>query len=104
MMCPYCCKPTDGICDDCCCLCDETENRSINQTLCPDFRKPAEQACEDCGCSQDKPELIVTDLYNYRARQQRLYNRLGNFKEVIGQFQRREGKQIPAEILDRVEA
>jgi hypothetical protein len=103
-MCTYCCKPTDGICDDCCCLCDETENQSINQTLCPDCRKPVDGVCEDCGCSYDEPELIVTDLYNYQARPQRLYNRLDHFKEVIGQFQGREGKQIPAEILERIKA
>jgi len=74
----------------------------MNQTLCPECRKPIETLCGDCGCFYDKPELIVTDLYNYRARPQRLYNRLDHFKEVVGQFQGKEGKRIPTEILERI--
>jgi hypothetical protein len=104
MMCPFCLNLTDGICDDCCCICDETESHSVIQTLCPDCGKPVEGVCEDCGCSYDTSELIVTDLYNYHARPQRQYNRLDHFKEVLGQFQGREGKQIPAEILERIKA
>ena len=50
----------------------------------------------------DKPEFIVTDLYNYRAHPKRLYQRLDHFKEVLGQFQGREGKHTPPEILQQL--
>ncbi len=63
-----------------------------------------DKMCEDCGCFCGKPELIVADLHNYQAKPQRFYNKLNHFKEVLGQFQRREGKQIPAEILERIKA
>ena len=72
--------------------------------LCPEYRKPMEKMCEECGCFFDVPELIVTDLYNYQAKPQRFYNRMDHFKEVLGQFQGREGKQIPPEILDQIKA
>ncbi len=55
--------------------------------------------CEECGIIFDEPEFIVTGLYNYNARSQRSYHRLDNFKEVRRQFQGREGKQIPPNIL-----
>jgi len=61
-----------------------------------------ENMCYECGCFIDKPEFIVTDLYNYRAQPKRLYQRLDHFKEVLGQFQGREGKQIPPEILQQI--
>ena len=58
--------------------------------------------CYECGCFIDKPEFIVTDLYNYKLRPQRMYHRLDHFKEVLGQFQGREGKHIPPEILHQI--
>ena len=58
--------------------------------------------CEDCGIFYDEPEFIVTDLYNYIARPKRSYHRLDHFKEVLGQFQGREGKHIPPEILHQI--
>ena len=73
-------------------------------TLCPECRQPFSEykMCEDCGIFYDEPEYIVTDLYNYQARPQRSYHRLDHFKEVLGQFQGREGKQIPPEILQQI--
>ena len=64
--------------------------------LCPECREPMseEGMCDDCGCFYEKQEFIVTDLYNYNARPQRSYHRLDHFKEVLGQFQGREGKDI----------
>ena len=76
----------------------------MGKMLCPECKKTIEKMCDDCGCFYDRPEFIVTDLYNYNAKPQRLYNRLDHFKEVLGQFQGREGKQIPPEILQRIEA
>jgi hypothetical protein len=73
-------------------------------TLCPECRQPFSEhkMCEDCGISYDEPEFIVTDLYNYIARPKGSYHRLDHFKEVLGQFQGREGKTIPPEILHQI--
>ena len=60
--------------------------------------------CEECGISFDEPELIVTDLYNYVAKPQRFYKREDHFKEVLAQFQGREGKDITAETLEKIKA
>lgn len=70
--------------------------------LCNEPMTVDENMCYECGCFIDKPEFIVTDLYNYRAQPKRLYQRLDHFKEVLGQFQGREGKQIPPEILQQI--
>ena len=73
-------------------------------TLCPECGQPFSEykMCEDCGIFYDEPEFIVTDLYNYIARPKRSYHRLDHFKEVLGQFQGREGKHIPPEILHQL--
>ena len=73
-------------------------------TLCPECGQPFSEykMCEDCGILYDEPEYIVTDLYNYIARPKRSYHRLDHFKEVLGQFQGREGKHIPPEILHQI--
>ena len=39
------------------------------------------------------------DEPEYQAKPIRCYNRLDHSKEVLGHFQRKEGSQIPAEIL-----
>ena len=70
--------------------------------VCPECNKKMDEMCVDCGCFFDKPELVVTDLYNYQAKPLRFYNRLDHFKEVLGQFQGREGKHIPGEILEKI--
>ena len=70
--------------------------------VCPECNKKMDEMCVDCGCFFDKPELVVTDLYNYQAKPLRFYNRLDHFKEVLGQFQGREGKHIPPEILEKI--
>ncbi len=58
--------------------------------------------CYECGCYNEEHAFLVYDLYNYKARPQRSYHRLDHFKEVLGQFQGRGGKQIPAEILHQL--
>jgi len=50
-----------------------------------------ENMCYECGVFFEEPEFIVTDFYNYRPRPKRCYNRMDHFKEVLGQFQGREG-------------
>jgi hypothetical protein len=72
--------------------------------LCPQCHQPfsKNKMCEDCGCFIEEQEFIVNDLYNYNARPQRAYHRLDHFKEVLGQFQGRDGKTIPTEILHQI--
>ena len=92
----------DGMCYDC-----EWFFKKVDedvQLLCPLCHQPFSEnkMCEDCGCFIEEPEFIVNDLYNYNARPQRAYHRLDHFKEVLGQFQGREGKTIPPEILHQI--
>jgi hypothetical protein len=92
----------DGMCYDC-----EWFFKKVvieEQLLCPHCRKPFSEnkMCEDCGCFIEEQEFIVHDLYNYKALPQRAYHRLDHFKEVLGQFQGREGKTISPEILDKI--
>ena len=72
--------------------------------LCPECCKPMGKFCEDCDCVYEKPELFVADLYNCQAKPPRFYNKLKHFLDVLGQLQGRQGKQIPAEILERIKA
>jgi hypothetical protein len=92
----------DGMCYDCEWFFNKVEIEF--QFLCPHCQKPFSEnkRREDCGCFIEEQEFIVNDLYNYNARPQRAYHRLDHFKEVLGQFQGREGKHIPLEILDNI--
>ena len=58
--------------------------------------------CADCGVFYDKQEFVVTDLANYLVKHKRVYKRLDHFKEVLGQFQGREGKIVPGEVLQKI--
>jgi len=58
--------------------------------------------CADCGVFYDKTEFVVTDLTNYIVKQKRIYKKLDHFKEVLGQFQGREGKIVPKEVLQQI--
>ena len=93
----------DEICYDCYWF---FKNKEVNVTnlLCPECREPMSEdgMCEDRNWLYEKHEFIVTDLYNYNVRPQRSYHRLDHFKEVLGQFQGREGKLIPPEILHQI--
>ena len=103
MICQTCCEPMDdGMCYDC-----EWFFKKVvvdEHLLCPQCRQPFSEnkICEDCGFFIEEQEFIVNDLYNYNARPQRAYHRLDHFKEVLGQFQGREGKTIPPEILHQI--
>ena len=71
---------------------------------CPECNKPMEGMCEECGVTFEKQELIVTDLHNYVAKPQRFYKREDHFKEVLAQFQGREGKDFTAETIEMIKA
>jgi hypothetical protein len=62
------------------------------------------EMCADCGVFFETPEFVATDLSNYKIRQQRVYKKGDHFKEVISQFQGKEGKHIPQETLERIKA
>ena len=47
-------------------------------------------------------EFIVTDLSNFKVKHRRIDKRLDHFKEVLCQFQGKEGKEIPKEVVDRI--
>ena len=72
--------------------------------LCPACGEPMTDICYECGAFYEKQEFIVTDLSNYKVRHKRVYKRLDHFKEVLCQFQGKEGKHIPAEVLERIKA
>lgn len=71
---------------------------------CPECNQPIETMCEECGIFFGEPELIVTDLYNYQCRPQRCYRRHDHFKEVLYQFQGKEGKIVPPEVVEQIKA
>ena len=58
--------------------------------------------CAVCGVFYDKTEFVVTDLTNYLAKRKRVYKQLDRFKEVLGQFQGREKKNVPGEVLQKI--
>ena len=72
--------------------------------LCPECCEPMSDngMCDECGCFFETPEFVVTDISNFNVRPQRAYHRLDHFKEVLGQFQGREGKEIPREIIREI--
>ena len=47
-------------------------------------------------------EFIVTDLSNFKIKHKRIYKRLDHFKEVLSQFQGKEGKDIPRTVIERL--
>ena len=76
----------------------------LSRALRPQCHNPFSEnkTCSACGVFIDVPGFIVHDLYNYNARPQRAYHRVDHFKEVLGQFQCREGKTIPPEISHQI--
>ena len=65
-------------------------------------REPMGEMCEECGVFFEKQEFIVTDLSNFKIKHKRIYKRLDHFKEVLSQFQGKEGKEIPKEVVDKL--
>ena len=70
--------------------------------LCPMCREPMGEMCEECGVFFEKQEYVVTDFRNFQIRHRRVYKRLDHFKEILSQFQGKEGKEIPNEMVDRI--
>ena len=70
--------------------------------LCPMCREPMGEMCEECGVFFEKQEYVVTDFRNLQIRHRRVYKRLDHFKEILSQFQGKEGKEIPNEVVDRI--
>ena len=69
--------------------------------FCPMCREPMKEMCEEC-CIFRKQEYIVTDLSNFKIKHKRIYKRLDHFKEVLGQFQGKEGEDIPRTVIERL--
>jgi hypothetical protein len=65
-------------------------------------REPMGEMCEECGVFFEKQEFVVTDLSNLKIKHKRIYKRLDHFKEVLSQFQGKEGKEIPKEVVDKI--
>ncbi len=72
--------------------------------LCPECHQPVGEMCFDCGVFFEKHEFIITDFSNFRVKHRRIYKRLDHFKEVLCQFQGKEGKNIPHEVVEKVKA
>ena len=70
--------------------------------LCPMCREPMKDMCEECGVFYETQEFIVTDLSNFKIKHKRIYKRLDHFKEVLSQFQGKEGKDIPRTVIERL--
>ena len=60
------------------------------------------EMCEECGVFYETQEFIVTDLSNFKIKHRRIYKRLDHFKEVLSQFQGKEGKDIPRTVIERL--
>ncbi len=58
--------------------------------------------CFECGVFFEKQAFVITDFSNFKHR--RMYKRLDHFKEVLSQFQGKEGKNIPHEVVEKVKA
>ena len=70
--------------------------------ICPMCREPMGEMCEECGVFFEKQEFVVTDLSNFKIKHKRIYKRLDHFKKVLSQFQGKEGKEIPREVVDKI--
>ena len=70
--------------------------------ICPECKNPMNQMCEECGIFFDTPVFEVSDLSTYNIKHKRDYKKLDHFKEVLNQFQGREDKQIPEQVVNTV--
>ena len=70
--------------------------------ICPECYQPIDQMCPECGIHFDEQEYQVYDLQNYMPRVKRCYSRLDHFKEVLNQYQGKEGRDIPNNVVDKI--
>ena len=61
-----------------------------------------EGMCYECGAFFDTPVFEVHDLHNYNVQQKRDYKKLDHFKEVLNQFQGKEMREIPDQVIQHV--
>ena len=59
----------------------------------------SEGMCYECGIFFDTPVYEVSDLHNYKVHQTRDYKKLDHFTEVLNQFQGKEMREIPEEVI-----
>jgi hypothetical protein len=72
---------------------------------CPECRQVmSEGMCYECGIFFDTPVFEVSDLHNYKVHQKRDYKKLDHFKEVLNQFQGKEMRDIPEEVIQCIRA
>ena len=74
----------------------------VIEILCPMCREPMTEMCEECGVFYERQEFIVTDLRNFKIKRRSVYKRLDHFKEVLNQFQGKEGRDIPKIVIERL--
>ena len=76
----------------------------ICTNICKLCYKPFETVCEECGFCYDVHEYTINGLYNYTKIQKVCYQKVTHFKEVLCNFQGRECKIIPDEVLSLIKS
>jgi hypothetical protein len=71
---------------------------------CPECNQPLPEdgMCQECGVFFEKPVFEVHDLQNYNIKQKRDYKKLDHFKGVLNQFQGKEMREIPEDVIQHV--
>ena len=70
---------------------------------CPECHQVmSEGMCYECGVFFEKPVYEVHDLQNYNVQQKRDYKKLDHFKEALNQFQGKEMREIPEDVIQAV--
>ena len=71
---------------------------------CPECHQviPEDGICKECGIFFVKPVYEIHDLRNYNVQQKRDYKKLDHFKEVLNQFQGKEMREIPGDVIQSV--
>ncbi len=70
--------------------------------ICPECFQTIDKICNECGIHFDEQEYQVYDLQNYMPRIKRCYSRLDHFKEVLNQYQGKEGRDIPNNVVQQI--
>ena len=70
--------------------------------ICSECLQRITEICEECGTFFYTPIYELSDLSNYNIKHKRDYKKLDHFKEVLNQFQAKEDKVIPSEVIQRI--
>lgn len=73
-----------------------------DDNMCKLCCKPFEKVCKECGFCYDLNEFVISDMYTYVKIQKIYYQKITHFKEVLCNFQAKECKFIPNEILELI--